>query len=171
VGTGFRAAGGFGEHIHLPNLEDPNAPIKSFGDRPAPAGFGFISPHWQPRAALAGTFDEAWTKNRSPLLPKDFNRKHLNAASPGLVAQGYLRGDEPVVAVGVSPEGRLAFSLPGIATPVVQVTLADAAAKTVPMALDTVIIEPDDHRVVLLWRGNLVLRTGPHDVREIAASA
>jgi hypothetical protein len=54
---------------------------------------------------------------------------------------------------------------------VVHVTLADAAAKTVPMALDTVIIEPDDHRVVMLWRGNLVLRTGPHDVREIVASA
>ena len=171
VGTGFRAAGGFGEHIHLPNLEDPNAPISSFGDRPAPAGFGFIAPHWQPRAALAGTYDEAWKKDRSPLLPKDFDRKHLNAASPGLVAPGYLRGDEPVVAVGVIPEGRLAFSLPGIATPVVQVTLADAAAKTVPMALDTVIIEPDDRRVVLLWRGNHVLRTGPHDVREIAASA
>lgn len=171
VGTGFRAAGGFVEHIRLPNLEDPNAPIKSFGDRPPPAGFGFVSPHWQPRAALAGTYDEAWQKDRAPLLPKDFNRKHLNAASPGLVAPGYLRGDEPIVAVGVSPEGRLAFSLPGIAPPVVQVTLADGPAKPVPMALDTVIIEPDEHRVMLLWRGNLVLRTGPHDVREIVASA
>jgi hypothetical protein len=53
----------------------------------------------------------------------------------------------------------------------VHVALADGAAQAVPMALDTVIIEPDDRRVVLLWRGNLVLRTGPHDVREIAASA
>ena len=48
-------------------------------------------------------------------MPKDFNRQHLNAAAPGLIAPGYLRGDEPVVAVGVSPEGRLTFSLPGIA--------------------------------------------------------
>jgi hypothetical protein len=171
VGTGFRGAGGFVEGLRLANIEDPHTRIKSLGDRPPPAGFGFISPHWQPRAALTGTFDEAWKKDRSPLLPKDFNRKHLNAASTGLIAPGYLRGDEPVVAVGVSPEGRLAFSLPGIVPPAVHVALADGAAQAVPMALDTVIIEPDDRRVVLLWRGNLVLRTGPHDVREIAASA
>jgi hypothetical protein len=171
VGTGFRAAGGFAEHIRLPNLEDPRAPIKSFGDRPPPAGFGFVSPHWQPRAALAGTFDEAWNKDRSPLLPKDFNRKHMNAASPGLVAPGYLRGNEPVVAVGVSPEGRLSFSLPGMATPTVRVALADGAPQAVVMALDTVIIEPDDRRVLMIWRGNQVLRTGPHDVREVVASA
>jgi hypothetical protein len=171
VGRGFRGAGGFIEGIRLPNVEDPRARIKGFGDRPPPAGFGFISPHWQPRAALAGTFDDAWKKDRSPLLPRDFDRKHLNAASPGLIAPGYLRGDEPVAAVGVSPEGPLSFSLPGIAPPMVRVTLADGPAKPVPMALDTVIIEPDDHRVVLLWRGNLALRTGPHDVREIVAVA
>ena len=112
-----------------------------------------------------------WKKERSPLLPKDFNRKHMNAASPGLIAPGYLRGNEPVVAVGVSPEGRLSFSLPGIATPTVRVALTDGAPQAVPMALDTVIIEPDDRRVMMFWRGNLVLRTGPHDVREIMASA
>jgi hypothetical protein len=171
VGTGFRAAGGFAEHIRLPNLEDPQAPIKSFGDRPSPAGFGFVSPHWQPRAALAGTYDDAWNKDRAPLLPKDFNRRHLNAAASGLIAPGYLRGDEPIVVVGASPEGRLSFSLPGIAPPTVQVMLASGPAQAVPMALDTIIIEPDDHRVMLLWRGHQVLRTGPHDVREITVDA
>jgi len=171
VGMGFRGAGGFVEGLRVANIEDPHARIKSLGDKTPPAGFGFISPHWQPRAALTGTFDEAWKKNRSPLLPKDFSRKHLIAASPGLIAPGYLRGDEPVVAVGVSPEGRLTFSLPGIAAPNVRVGLVDGAAQPVPMALDTVIIEPDHRRVVMLWRGHLVLRTGPHDVREIVASA
>jgi hypothetical protein len=169
VGRGFRAAGGFVEGIRLANLEDPRARIKGFGDRPAPAGFGFVSPHWQPRAALAGTYDEAWKKHRSPLLPKDFSRKHLNAASPGLVAPGYLRGDEPVTTLGVSPEGRQVFQLPGIAPPAVQVTLVNGPARPVPMVLDTVIIEPDDRRVLLFWRGYLALRTGPHDVREVVA--
>ena len=171
VGRGFRGAGGFVEGILLPNLEDPRARITGFRDRPPPAGFGFVSPHWHPRAALAGTFDEAWKKSRSPLLPKNFDRKHMNAASPGLIAPRYLRGEEPVAAIGVSPEGPLSFSLPGLAPPVVRVALTDGAAKTVAMALDTVLIEPDDRRVVLLWRGNLALRTGPHDVREIVAGA
>jgi hypothetical protein len=80
VGVGYRSAGLFEEQIRLPNLEAPGEPIKAFGDQPAPAGFGFVSSHWQPRAALAGTFDERWHKERSPLLPKDFDRRHFNAA-------------------------------------------------------------------------------------------
>lgn len=171
VGVGYRAAGGFVEGQRLPNLEDPRARIRSLGDRPAPAGFGFVSPHWQPRAALAGTYDEAWAKTRSPLLPKNFDRRHLNAASSGLVASGYLRGDEQVAVAGATPEGRLSFALPGLPLPAVQVTLAGGAPQAVPMAFDTLIIEPDEKRVQMLWRGNLVLRTGPHDVRSVVVSA
>lgn len=171
VGTGFRASGGFEDGIRLPNLEDPSAPISSFGDRPPPMGFGFVSPHWKPRAGLAGTYDEAWTKDRAPLLPKNFDRRHLNAASKGLVAPGYLRGDESVAAVGVTSEGDLHFKLPAIPPPAVRVGLVDEDGKMVGLNLDTIIIEPDDHRVMLLWRGNLTLRTGPHDVRSVEVSA
>lgn len=171
VGVGYRAAGGFVEGQKVPNLEDPRARIKGMGDRPAPAGFGFVSPHWQPRAALAGTYDEAWTKTRSPLLPKNFDRRHLNAASSGLVAPGYLKGNEQVTIVGATPEGRMAFSLPGLAPPTVQVALTDGAPQAVTMAFDTLIIEPDERRVQMLWRGNVTLRTGPHDVRSVVAQA
>jgi hypothetical protein len=171
VGSGFRAAGGFVDGIRLPNIEDPRARIKSLGDRPAPVGFGFISPNWQPRAALAGTYDEAWQKSRAPLLPKDFDRRHLSAASTGLVAPGYLRGDEQIATLGVTPEGRMGFQLPGLPPPVVQATLTHGPAQPVSMQLDTVIIEPDERRVMLFWRGNLPLRMGPHDVREVVASA
>ena len=123
------------------------------------------------RARLAGTYDEAWEKHRAPLLAKDFDRRHMNAASAGMVAEGYLRGDETVAAVGVTPSGRLHFSLPGVPPPAVRVGLVDGATHAVPLNLDTVIIEPDEHRVMLLWRGHQVLRTGPHDVREISVSA
>jgi hypothetical protein len=170
VGTGFRGSGGFEEGIRLPNIEDPRAPISAFGDRPPPAGFGFVSPHWKPRAQLAGTYDQKWEKHRSPLLPKDFDRRHLNAASAGMVAEGYLRGDETVAAVGVTPEGRLHFALPGVPPPAVRVGLVDGEPHIVALNLDTVIIEPDEHRVMLLWRGNLALPTGPHDVRTIEVS-
>lgn len=169
VGTGFRAAGGFEEGIHLPNVEDPRAPIKGFGDRPPPAGFGFVSPHWQPRAALAGTYDAAWGKTRAPLLPKDFDRRHLNAASPGLVAPGYLRGDERVAAAGVRPDGgALNFALPGLPPPPVSLRLGDGPPVSVALALDTLIIEADEPRVLLLWRGHHPLPRGPHDLRAIS---
>jgi hypothetical protein len=167
VGTGYRRAGGFQEDLHLPNIEDPRSPIDGFGDRPAPAGFGFVSPHWQPRAQLAGTYDEAWEKTRAPLLAKDFDRRHLNAASPGLVADGYLRGDEAVAGVGLTADGRLHFTLPGAPPPPVEIEQIDGKAQPVELNLDTVIIEPDERRVMLLWRGHLALRNGPHDVRRI----
>jgi len=172
VGTGFRGSGTFQDGLRLPNLEDPEHPLRSLGGRPPPAGFGFVSPHWQPRAALAGTFDDAWQRGRAPMLPKDFDRRHLNAASPGLVAAGYLRGDEAIAATGVGPSGAtLSFALPGVVPPRVRAHLSTAAAPAdVPLNLDTIIVDADDRRVLLLWRGRLALRTGPHDVRAIEIS-
>ncbi len=45
---------------------------------------------------MMGLADEVWNKTRKPLLPKNFDRRYFNAAAPGLVAPGYLKGDEPV---------------------------------------------------------------------------
>lgn len=172
VGVGFRAsAKNFEEMLRLPNLEDPLHPLQRFGDVVPPAGFGFISPHWQPRAALAGTYDEAWQKQRAPLLPRDFQQSFFNAASPGLVAPGYLNGDEEVFIVNASPRGRLAFRLPGQPSPEVIATRVDAEDARPAMNLDTVILDTDAHRVLLLWRGHIALAEGPHDVREIAIRA
>lgn len=169
VGVGHRSSGIFEENLRLPNLEAPDQLLQRFGDRPAPAGFGFVAPNWQPRAALAGTYDEKWEKDRSPLLPKDFDRRHLNAASLGLIAPGYLRGDEAVTATGATPRGTLSFSLPGLPPPGLRVALTNGSEQRLATNLDTVIIEPDEMRVLLLWRTHLPLRTGPHDVRAIEA--
>jgi hypothetical protein len=171
VGASYRAGGKFEEGVRLPNLEDPKAPIRSYGDRRTPTAFGFVSPHWQPRAALAGTYDERWQKDRSPLLPKDFDRRHLSAASPGLVAPAYLRGDETVVAIGVTPAGSLSFALPGATPPDVRVAVRDGADRRLRTNLDTVIVEPDEMRVLLFWRAHLALPTGPHDVAAIEVTA
>ncbi|XXY51489.1 DUF2169 domain-containing protein [Sorangium sp. So ce269] len=168
VGTGFRAPGSrFEEGVQLPNIEDPAEPIQQWGQVAPPAGVGFLSPDWQPRAARGGTYDEAWTRDRMPLLPKDFDRGFFNAASPGLVAPAYLAGDEPVLVENASPRGRLSFRLPGVRAPGCRVELAhgDAAPE---LRLDTVVVDADADRVRLLWRAHVALRDGPHDVRTIA---
>lgn len=172
IGVGYRRPGGpFEEGVALPNIEDPSNPIEEYGQVIAPAGVGFLSPHWQPRAALAGTYDEAWSKTRMPLLPRDFDRRFFNAASPGLIAPGYLRGNEPVLVEGASPLGRLSFNLPGAAPPTCRVELARGPDVEVPLALDTVIIDTDRDRVLVLYRGYTPLRDGPHDVRTIVIRA
>ncbi|NMO13792.1 DUF2169 domain-containing protein [Pyxidicoccus fallax] len=172
VGVGFRASPRhFEEGLKLPNLEDPAEPLREFGQKVTPVGFGFTSPDWQPRAKLAGTYDEAWNKTRKPLLPKDFDRRFFNAAAPGLVTPGYLKGDEPVIIAGASPKGRLSFALPGQAAPVVTVERTSGVDAKPEMHLDTVILDTDAEQVLLMWRGHVVLDEGLHDVRGLKVTA
>ena len=168
VGTGFRGKHGkFEEGLRLPNLEDPRRPIMSYDDSPPPAGFGFTSPNWPPRPSFAGTYDDAWMKERMPLLPKDFDRRFFNAASPGLIAPGYLNGDEPVLVKNASPDGDISFNLPGVSAPVCRVELKGRKDEILETQLDTVIIDTDEKLLFLVWRAHLPLRSGPHDVVSI----
>lgn len=168
VGTGFRAPGSpFEEGLRLPNLEDPGDTLGQPGQAVRPAGFGFTSPDWQPRLSMAGTFDEAWQRERMPLMPRDFDRRFYNAASPGLVSLARLRGDEPVLVENASPLGRLSFRLPGERPPACRIALSYGPTVEIALALDTVIVDTDASRVTLLYRGHVALRNGPHDVRSI----
>jgi hypothetical protein len=165
VGTGLRGKHGkFEEGIRLPNLEDPRQPIIGYGDTPPPAGFGFTSPNWQPRAGFAGTYDDAWMKERMPLLPKDFDRRFFNAASPGLVAPGFLNGDEPVMVENVSPTGLISFNLPGVPAPRCRVELKGGKKELLEPKLDTVVFNTYERLLLLIWRAHVQLRNGPHDV-------
>lgn len=156
---------------YAPNIEDPRNPIRAFRDRPAPVGFGFTSPHWQPRAGYAGTYDEVWDKVRKPRLPTDFDLRFHSAAPAGLVAPGYLRGDEPVHSTGLTPRGELAFSLPGLPPPRVRVSIQGQPDPVMQPRLDTVVLDFDQLRVSLLWRCRTKVPEGPHDVSEIAVES
>lgn len=168
VGIGYRDLSlDTDDKLKLPNIEDPQHLYKTYGDTPPPAGFGFISPHWQPRASLAGTYDKTWDKQRKPLLPTDFDCRFFNAASAGLVSPGYLKGDEQVVIVNASPEGRVAFNLPGVPAPQCEIELRGGKKKVLQTRLDTVIINMDENLVFLLWRAHTIVRNGPHDILAI----
>lgn len=153
VGHGFLARNSRQEldGLALPNLEDPANLIAHPTDRPEPVGFGFIGRHWQPRRALAGTYDDAWKEKRAPLLPADFSENYYSGAPHYLVAKPYLRGDEPVEIVNASRPSPLRFSLPGM-RPRVRMLMGEDPF-SVEMSLDTLLIEPDLERVVMVWRG------------------
>lgn len=141
------------ENVALPNLEDPARLIQSPEDKPPPAGFGFIAPYWLPRSAYAGTYDAAWQNNRAPFLPADFDRRFLNASSPGMLASGYLLGGEPVSITNMHPEGELRFVLPrvNLACRVDMAKQVHAPA----FVLETVILEPNNRECWLTWRAGL----------------
>ncbi|MHB8138397.1 MAG: DUF2169 family type VI secretion system accessory protein [Smithellaceae bacterium] len=135
----------------LPNIEDTADLIQKPKQHPKPAGFGMIAPYWQPRASFAGTYDERWSKYISPLLPEDFDTRFNSSAAPGLVTPVHLKGTERVLVDGASTQGMLLFDLPGM-TPRVIVRRWGYEAN-LPMRLDTVVVEPDEERVMLTWRG------------------
>ena len=137
----------------MPNLEDPTALIGSPHDRPAPTGFGFVGRHWQPRLQHAGTYDQAWQSERCPFLPLDFDERYFNSAPPDLVYPGYLKGGEPVSIDGVMRSGPLSFVLPQRHIEVVMRHRSKLSQHLPP--LDTVVIEPDERRLTMLWRINM----------------
>lgn len=134
----------------LPNIEDPSQTLRRPGQHPAPAGFGFIPASWQPRLGLAGTYDESWQRDRCPLLPDDFDERFFSAAHPDLIARPALTGDEPVRAVGVSRHGDLEFDLPGVRFECY--AIVDEERLPLEPGLDTVLLEPDESRILLTWK-------------------
>jgi hypothetical protein len=135
----------------LPHMENPDELIRKPGQRPKPVGFGLIAPYWQPRAGYAGTCDENWRKNMSPLPPADLDPRFFSSAAPGLCTPKHLTGTEQVLVKGASMQGTLSFNLPGV-KPRASVRCWQNEA-VVPLQLDTVIVEPDEARMVLVWRG------------------
>lgn len=170
VGSGFRAPHSRTptERHRLPNLEDPADPISSPRQMPAPACFAPIAAHWYPRREFAGTYDQAWQESRAPYLPLDFDSRFFQCAAPGLTAAGFFTGGELIDIRGASPDGWLQFALPSVA---VQVTYRlGGADQQRPANLDTVIIEPDANRVILVWRAALACDKSLLRVESITAA-
>ena len=127
--------------------------MKSWKDKPAPACFGFIGPDWMPRVTYAGTYDQKWREKRCPLLPEDFDERFFNSAAPDLISRNFFKGGEEIRLCGVSPTGDLAFHLP---EKKIQATLwLRGGREEAEARMDTVLIEPDEKRVLVTWRATI----------------
>lgn len=152
VGRGYadKQSHRFTNRISLPNLELPGQLITDILQRPEPAGFGFVARNWLPRSSMLGTYDQAWTEQRNPLLPTDFDPMSYSAASQGLRADQFFAGGEQVVIDNVSANGQLNFTLPTNRLKVI--TYIDGQRTEHQANMDTVVIEPIRSRVILTWR-------------------
>lgn len=141
----------------LPNFEDPNHLITGWNVRPKPQGFGYYGRGSMPRLALAGTFDEDYLKNRSPLPPEDASLAVNNGAHPDLQYDGYLNGGEEVELDNLSPRGNLHFRLPTLRP---KISISRHQAESEPTAntvskrppLDTLVLVPDDDIFFIVYR-------------------
>lgn len=137
----------------IPNCELLGTPIDSPHYSGMPAGFGPIPCNWAPRAKLAGTYDDRWKQHRRPLVPEDFQDSYFRCAPLDQQVDGFLRGGEEVRLLNLSAEGFLSFQLPRITLGFSTRIAGDAVDHR--GRLHTVIIEPEERRLIMVWQSAL----------------
>lgn len=154
IGKGFVRAGESPEGVALPELEDDTHLIGSPEDRPPPAAIAAVAPAWEPRCAVAGTYDEVWKTTRAPALPDDCDPSIFDPGS--WVIRPGLRGSEEIEVSGISgvPLFRRVLPRPLLRCRVGNVTLVPTVdALTVDPARDRLVVTlrfvlpPDASRV------------------------
>lgn len=143
-----------------PQIEDPDALIRSASTRPAPAGLGALGRSFAPRRDHRGTYDDAWKNFRAPLPPTDEKDEMALVASPGLSASPPLVGGEECALLNLSPAGPVAFVLPRVRLELGFEVLRRPDEIVQPF-LDTVLIDtwntgPEKPAVLeMVWRGSV----------------
>jgi hypothetical protein len=152
------------KNTRLPNLEHPGHPIREWSNTPPPVGFGILGRNWHPRIKFAGTYNEEWLNDRFPFLPEDFDEQYFLSA-PVDQQMPYLRGGEFIRCTNMTDDRTLAFTLPEVRIPIVY-RFRDRQVNEQPN-LDTLIVEPDERRFLLVWRVNVPVGRKLAALREV----
>ncbi len=152
--------------LPLPNLEDPERPLRSPHQAPEPVGFGPRPRSWRDRALERTGRPEPWTT-----FPEELDWTQHQSA-PRAQQLAFLRGNEPFTLVGMhQAHATFEGQLPGLeprcyATRVGQ---GGPRVEVVSLELDTVIFEPQKMTVTLLYRGALPVLDEAAPAAEIPA--
>jgi hypothetical protein len=141
IGTGFERK----EGTPAPNILPYNSSVQ------ARAGFGPLPSHWPDRLQHAGTYDDAWQRNRMPLYPDDLDDRFFLCSPIDQRPAGHLRGGELVRLLNLTPSGSLDFQLPQVALRF-ETEFRGRPSRIHRGSLHTVILEPDDSRVIMVWQ-------------------
>lgn len=158
VGTGMFTRGAHRLGKLMPNIGLPGKPYDS-----GPAGFGALCSYWEPRVAYQGTYDARWIEHRRPLLPEDYDPLALQCAPVDQQVAPHLRGGERFGLVNMNPRlPAIDFELPkryfGLTTAIGSKRIEHRAK------IDTVIIEPEHPRVIVVWHSQLACH---HEIDDI----
>ena len=163
------------DSLPAPQIEDPKAPItaelfmqalqaaptKSSQPLIEPAGFGIRAKTHPARRALIGTVDETFIKSDA-WLPKDFDFAIWNAAPPDQQT-AHLQGNEIIALTNLCPPNAPGARIDPKGNTVLTLMLPKHECFALirmesgelinhPLAIDTVIVEPDEHSLTLVWR-------------------
>ncbi|MCL2875048.1 MAG: DUF2169 domain-containing protein [Betaproteobacteria bacterium] len=155
----------------VPNLEYPNDPILDPQGGHRPAALSAVPGHWDPRRRYTGTYDDAWRRDRSPLLPDDFDERFYQSA-PEDQQLSYPHGGEQVVLRNLLARAEeVSFKLPPLAGIKLHVTRNDDSVQTLDAYPDTLFFETESNRFSVIWRASALLRRNLIEVDEIELDA
>jgi hypothetical protein len=97
-------------------------------------------------------------------VPTDFQDAYFQCAPADQQVDGFLTGGEEVTLRNLTPEGLLRFRLPQISLGFN--TYIDGGTTHHRAQLYTVSIEPEDHRIVLVWQTSLPCHHTLYTLRE-----
>lgn len=145
-----------GEPVPGPQIEAADAPIKQGNQELATAGFGPVARHWQPRLALAGTYDDAWRSRHAqhPFMDyaQDFDPAFFQYAPADQVVTPALAGGERLRMTGFfAASDTIEMQLPGSALEAL-CHAGNGTRYSSAMTLDTVHVDLDEMLVHLTWR-------------------
>ncbi len=151
----------------LPNTEDTGKPITSPRGNYKPMAFGSLTRVAPERVKYAGTYDQNWLDNVSPFLPADFKDEYFQSA-PADQQMEYPQGGEEVELTNLTRQGFTRFMLPRYDIPI-EFTMRNGTRQEVATVVDTLLIEPDLNRFMVIWRASLPLRRNIFEVTGIVA--
>jgi hypothetical protein len=169
AGVGYHeyTSGKFMDGKPLPNTEERGGKVTNPKGSYRPMAFGPVGRGWQPRPKLAGTYDKHWQDNVFPFLPADFKEEYYQAA-PADQQMTYPQGGEEVVLENLTPNGNTSFKLPQCDLPI-EFVLRNGSPREVRPVIDTVVIEPELKRFLVVWRTNHLLRRNIFEVAQVIA--
>jgi hypothetical protein len=150
----------------LPNTEELDNPVRRSNGNYKPMAFGSIGRAWGQRTRWAGTYDQKWLDHQFPFLPEDFDTRYFQSAAEDQQID-YPRGGEEVVLKHLTPQGATTFRLPADLRLPMLFFSRDAGMTKVSAVVDTVILEPDKNRFMLVWRAALSLRRNIREVSQV----
>ncbi len=134
----------------LPNIELPGFPLKKRIKKNKVAGFGAIPPFWQSRNKYAGTTNGNTPPNQP--RPKDFNPLYYQCAPEDQQFDTIEEG-EAVALHKLTPSEKLIFWLPRVT--INCQTQTDEEQIKSQAKLQTIIIEPEFPRLIMIWQTSL----------------
>jgi hypothetical protein len=156
VGLGYRTNGDQESLVGtaIPNIERIDRQIGKWSDKPEPIGFGPLGRGWQPRIKFAGTYDQKWMDETLPFLPEDFDDRYFQAAPlDQQIAQ--LPAGATFTCSNMSEGGRFVARLPSMHA---RVDFSfDNRTETRVLAPDTLIVEPNLKRLIMVGRTSVPL--------------